>query len=617
MADDKSSTRTGLTAVRASSATEAVSAFSLFNAGINPATLAMLGKLGGGSATSAAAATPPVDRLYDTPVATKSATLEQVDKVNDHYLLASQGLEALRKETGEKTAGNLREQVDAYLTQHYPSGDKLANARKSLKDFYPANLFTWPGAITVPAPGKAKTDDAGKALAPEVLQNDQSALFGLSRAMVSDIRVVEKLRHGISGLRRERQAELAQAEADLEKLEDEIAQAQKKLKDLDRARIEAFDDHALAQRLLAEHWAAVEQRWAERKRILEGHKGLFHVRVRETPLSPTLPDPLDLRFTDADDLVPGCASETTELPEDLLPFLEAVYDIPVGDWSALRDQAALLPGRERVQALVGQRRERLAGKRTTPGGSALAQRLGPLHQQNQGLTRDLSKRGFSAAGALSEVQRQARDLLSLDDLMTGPPHKLRQPVQTLHQQLGNAAACLVQRLRAISPGLRAQWAEMAEADLPIVRTPNRWPGLAQAETADFNGVRTLVELIGWWFRQLHQEADGASLSVLVNFLRACLLHAAGDDPDQTLRGSVASIPGRFRIGDRMRVKLNREAAPGALLTLMSPDQRVVGALRVEDSDEQGAVAIITQVLDATAEVSTAFQVSARTTVRRG
>ncbi len=619
MAEDNKTTLTralaGRRASPAASVSETLSAFNLISAGISPATLSMLGKLGGASA-AAAVTPPPTDRVYDTAEVTKSATLEQVDKVNDHYLLASQGLAALRKETD--SGGDLRGKADAYLKQH-AGGGRLASAKTALGDLLTAggDGLAWPKAVTVQAPGEKKTDAAGKALSPEIVQNEQSALFELSRAMVSDTRVVEKLRHGLSNLRRTRQADLARKEAELAGLDKEINAARKTLATLDRARVEALDDHAVAQRLLAEHWAEVEQKWAERKRILEGHKGLFYVRVRETPVSQTLPDPLELRYTDADDLVPGCASETTELPEDLLPFLEAVYDIPVGDWAGLRDQAALLPGRERVQALVGQRRERLARKSASPGGSALAQRLGPLQQQNLGLARDLSKRGFSPNGALSEVQRQARDLLSLDDLMTGPPHKLRKPVQALHQQLGNAAACLVQRLRGISPGLRAQWAEMAETDLPILPTPSRWPGLAQAEAADFNGVRTLLELIGWWCRQLQPEASGAALTVLSNYLRACLLHAVGDDPDQAMRGQVSTLPGRFRTGELMRVKLNREAAPGALLTLMSPDQRVVSSLRVEDSDEQGAVAVITQVLAPEETLTTAFQVSVRTQGRRG
>jgi len=357
----------------------------------------------------------------------------------------------------------------------------------------------------------------------------------------------------------------------------------------------------------------VERQWAERRRILEGHRGLYYVRVRETPVSLTLPDPLDLRYGDADDVVPGCPDEPGELPEALTPFLEAVYDVPVGDWVALRELSVLLPARGRLEELVTRRRERLVRRQTQTGGggsgAAMVQRLAPLQQQNLTLVSTLLQRSFVATGALSAVQKQSRDLLGLDDLLAGPPHRLRGPAQVLHRRLAAAAACLVERLRAVAPSLRLDWAGEADADRLPVETPERWRGLEKAEAADFNGVRTLVELVHWWFRQLHAQASGGARTALRNYVRACLLLAASDDPDQILRGSVSALPGRFRVGELLRLKLNREASPGTLLQLLDDRGLVVGAVRVDDHDEQGAVAAVTQVLDAGAQITTAFQVS--------
>jgi hypothetical protein len=94
-----------------------------------------------------------------------------------------------------------------------------------------------------------------------------------------------------------------------------------------------------------------------------------------------------------------------------------------------------------------------------------------------------------------------------------------------------------------------------------------------------------------------------------NYLRAALLFAAGDDPDQILQGAVATVPGRFIPGARLRLTLNREALPGTTLQLLDQAQRVLGTLRVDDHDAQGTLASVVQVLDPTASLATGLKVS--------
>lgn len=596
----------------------------------NPGLYAMAYQAAG--VATAAPAETPANPVYDKATET-FGVLRHVDKVNDTFLQAKRGILELRELLTLKPPGvdktlmeRLSDYVKRYLTEaeraELLAGLGALQVAMEKKASFGLNAVTEKAAGTpffaaIPNPGEdmeVGKDEAGNPIL--VKRNEQSALFATGRVMAGDIRFMETLRHALTVIRRRRQLSLAQTQAELARVEGQIPEAARALDALDGQRQEALGDLAVARRLLAEHWMAVEQAWAERRRILDNHLGLYYVRVRETPLSLTLPDPLELRHSDADDLVPGCASETTEIPAVLGPFLEAVYDVPVGDWAALRDLYAWLPERSRIAALVAQRRERLASRQPVTGdGSGLGTRLQPLQQARLALARELVKRPFSTDGALSKVQQQARDLLALDDLLAGPPHRLREPARTLHQRLGNAAACLVQRLRAITPSVRLAWAEQAEDDRLAVEQPERWPGLERAEAADFNGVRTLVELVAWWFRQLHAEAAGASRSALRDYVRACLLHAASDDPAQILRGSVATLPGRFRVGEILRLALNREALPGTLVALLDPEQRVVGTLRVDDHDEQGAVAVVTQVLDPSAAVSTAYRVSGVTKAR--
>jgi hypothetical protein len=179
----------------------------------------------------------------------------------------------------------------------------------------------------------------------------------------------------------------------------------------------------------------------------------------------------------------------------------------------------------------------------------------------------------------------------------------------LHDRLDAGAGCLIERLRAVTPSLRLDWASAAEADRLDVEHAERWSGLERAEAADFNGVRTLLELVDWWFRQLHADAAASSRTAMRNFVRACLLFAAQDDPQQILRGSLKTAPPIFRAGTNLRLALNREALPGTTLQLLDAQARVVGTLRVDDHDEQGAIASVMQVLDTTARPDTSFTVS--------
>jgi hypothetical protein len=234
--------------------------------------------------------------------------------------------------------------------------------------------------------------------------------------------------------------------------------------------------------------------------------------------------------------------------------------------------------------------------------------LGRLLQHHLSLASELIARPINAA-SLVDLQRQSHAVLALEDLLACPVPLLREPATALHQRLDGAAGCLLARIKAVTPSLRLKWAAAAEADTLAVDAPERWPGLELAEAADFNGIRTLVELVSWWFRQLDGSAAGTSRTAMRNLVRACLLLAAGDDPDQLLQGTVSVLPARLRIGEALRLQLNRVPPPGALLQLTDDQHRVVGTLRVDDHDIHGTLARFTSVIDASATLSTSSRVS--------
>ncbi|MEY2689233.1 MAG: hypothetical protein RL375_3432 [Pseudomonadota bacterium] len=564
-------------------------------------------------------AEPLIEPTYGKATET-FGVMRQIDPVRDHFLIAVSGLEALRRIATERDGSQalpLIKRIETFLKEHLEPADftrLMADLGARADD--PLSYLRKPivklgSKVAFPATAvegnTAAADD-------KLVHNAHSSLFGVGAVVIDDIRVVEALHQALVKLRRAMQKSLADKQARLAELQGRIPPAGAALESAERQRSEELDDYAVAQQVLAEHWRSVEAAHAERRRVIDSHVGLYYVKVRETPLGRPLPDPLALRFTSADDLVPGCGPRDTPLADELQPFMDAVLDIPVADWSVLNGLAHLLPGPQRLLPMVAARKQRLAQRSTQVGavtaglGGRAAPALGRLLQHNLSLAGELIARPINAA-SLVDLQRQSHAVLALEDLLACPVPLLREPATALRQRLDGAAGCLLAHIKAVTPSLRLTWAAAAEADTLPVDTPERWPGLERAEAADFNAVRTLVELVGWWFRQLDGDAAGASRTAMRHLVRACLLLAAGDDPDQLLQGRVSLPPARLRVGETLRLQLNRVPTPGALLQLTDDQQRVVGTLRVDDHDVNGTLARFTSVVDPAAVLSTASRVS--------
>jgi hypothetical protein len=591
------------------------------NATISAAALAALA----GSVQIAAEPSEPLtDPVFSKAAVSAKGMLSHVEAIHDSFVnvrrdvLDLRALATSRQNLAKSLIDRVCDFLDDYLKPEELrrigaiDDDKQAPA---FRLFVAPDLHNASGVLLRPKLERA-LPEPGEPGPGGIAHNDESALFSAGAVVADDIRQIEALRGALITLRRRHQQALEDLRSRVAALEADIPAGIAELDVRERARAETLDDYAVAQRLLAEHWSEIEAAYAERRRVIESHRGLFYVKVRETPLGRTLPDPLELRSSSPDDLVPGCANRDTPLPAALGLFMQAVFDIPAGDWASLRPLGHLLPGRAILSGLVDTRRQTLV-QRMNQIAAADTPVLTGLLQQNHALVREVAARPFDAV-ALGELQRQGSAILALGDLLAIPAPLLRDPAQTLHQRLDAAAGCLLARLRAIAPSIRLGWAAAAEADRLPVDTAERWPGLAQAEDRDFNGVRTLVELVAWWFRQLDTDASGVARTAMRNLVRACLLLAASDDPQQLVQGRLQTIPGRFRIGEALRLTLNREAAPGTLLQLFDTTQRVIATLRVDDHDEQGAVASVAKIFDPQVErnpaavLSTALLITGQT-----
>lgn len=550
---------------------------------------------------------PLAEPVFNKALVTAKGVLSHVHPVEYLFHNVHRDVLDLRDQAtgnGGADSRSLIQRINAFLSRYLEDAAELTRlgvATPALGQQFrrqiAADLYDAAGTTRIPFRFDAhivqlkETDSEGKQ------HNAESALFSVGKTLADDVSKVEALRGALIALRRRHQQTVEDLRARLAALEADIPGEIRRLDVLERERVEVLDDYAVAQRLLAEHWREVEAAHAERRRIIDDHRGLFYVRVRETPLGRTLPDPLELRPASPQDLVPGCGGGHRALPAALLAFMDAVRAIPANDWAGLRPLRHLLPGREVLAGLVDARRQRLSLQLNHAlAFPSLPPLLAGIAQQNDALARQVAALPFNAS-ALSGLQLQGGAILALDDLFAIPSPLLRDPARALHQRLEAAAGCLLERLGTIAPSIRLEWADAAADDRLAVDAPERWPRLADAEQRDFNGVRTLVELVAWWFRQLDAEASAAARTTMRNLVRACLLLAASDDPQQLVQGSLRTLPGRFRIGDALRLTLNREAAPGTLLQLFDTSQRVVATLRVDDHDAQGTLASVANIFE--------------------
>ncbi|MEW6218545.1 MAG: hypothetical protein AB1634_03305 [Thermodesulfobacteriota bacterium] len=565
--------------------------------------LAQLASAREGQVNPAASADPLVDVASDLKLGGEAFTaagtgtagvLRHVDHFAAIFRDAADGIDSLRDVLAGWEESALLSRLERYIETYFgQAAGRLFPERPAERARYFAGASRENGLPGFPG---QDLDDLRHAVdRAEGPEPPQRGLFRTGQILLADTQQVERLRHGLARLAQDRSRQLVQARAQLAALEEEIDGSRQELARRNDVRAQALDDYAVARRLLAEHWQELLAAIDRRRAILEAHQGLYYTRVRETAVERSLPDPLELRLAGADDVVPGCPAGSVDLPDELAPFVEAVLEIPVADWASLADFPALLPGPERLALMAAQRRSRLDLKLGRPG-VGTPPRLAALVGQQAGVLRQLGNGPAGpAASSLADRQRAAARQLSLEDLLSGPPHRLRGRAEVLRNRLDQATACLVQRLPDLPPAVRLAWAQAAEKDRLPVESPLAWPAMDRIQAEDLGGLRTLVELVTWLFRQLAAGASGPARTALRNLVRAVLLLAAGDDPFDLVHGTVQTLPGRFQTGAVLRLTLNRPARPGSELQLFDPDQRLVGLVRVEDQDGQGTLAQVIQV----------------------
>lgn len=440
------------------------------------------------------------------------------------------------------------------------------------------------------------------------------ALFQAGQILTRQIAYMEDRYNRLEDQLEDKLRERLRLEAVLDKLAALIEVARQKLDGVDARRAERLGDYGLAQGLSREDWERVYRANLERSRILTtALKGIYYVRVRETPVGYPLVDPLELRHGSAGDLVPGCDWDTeVDVPEELGDFFDTVLEVPMGDWRILAPLAPKLP-EPRIPELLDMRRYRFLRYRArpqfTPGSSRLAARLAPLVSATGALHQTWANLTPASGGRLrGPFLKDSARVLSLKDLLGGSAGTIQVTAQTLRNRLEQCVQCLVGRLNQVAPSLRFEWAQLAEDDRLNTERPDAWPGLERAEAADFNAVRTLTEVVAWWFRQLEPDASASGRSALRNMIRASVIISAHGDPNEILQGRVQVPPRRLAVGEPLRLELNRIPKAGVRLQIMDEAQRIVGLLAVQDQDQTGTLAQVVRVDEPLARISTRYTV---------
>jgi hypothetical protein len=423
------------------------------------------------------------------------------------------------------------------------------------------------------------------------------ALFKTGTYIKDDVRLVQKLRSQLVAFRHQKERKVTQLKAELAKINAQIPKEQQRLSALNNQRLKSLSDYQVARQLVSEDWQNVENAYRQRAHILDNHLGISFVKVRESNVSKTLQGQAMLGVN-RDDLVPGCPLQDSELPESIEPFLEAILEIPVSNWRYLKDYYQQLPQRQKVLALLEKRHYRVDYQlqyQSFTKLSALSQRMIGLRAANKALIQESVQRQVIYSDSLVSLQQSAIKVLSIEDLLNGPPHRLRHQCEAVRNKIDQATHCFITQLQQLSPWIRLQWASSAEQDTLQINSPKTWPQADQALADNPNAMLTLGAIVQWWFDQLIEDADQSSVLAISHLLRASLLYSASDDPNEVLHGQLSKRDTTLKLGHQIRVDLNMEAHTGTLLQVVDAHNQLLATLRVDDVDDNGTLTTVTQM----------------------
>lgn len=402
--------------------------------------------------------------------------------------------------------------------------------------------------------------------------NDSSALFKLSRHAMNDFHRMSSLRRDVGRLKRVKSLQLQASLRRRSILEKEIAEARADFDNSEKSRLQTDEDYAIVRGLLEEQLQAVDDAFAERHRILSAPLGLCYVRVSDLPMQIDYHETDLIAEPDAGTLPASCVN-AADLPERLEPFIELLSDQPMSGWRRLRPYWKLLPREWLMQPPVRRVQQYQQNIGYLPPAFHVLMKALPA----------LPKRAIDpkAGMSLSDGSRRLADEVTLEQLTNARSARLRQLARGLQDDLERAASCLLEHLMELPASLRYQWSRLAEDDLLNTQNLHTWPDF-QLFAGDSTGLM-LREIHQWMHLQLDGNAIPETRTAMRTLIRACLLHAVNDDPDELLTGKVVDFPGFIKPGVLINANLNRIPQLSTMLKVYDGKQQLIAEAKVVDS----------------------------------
>lgn len=391
----------------------------------------------------------------------------------------------------------------------------------------------------------------------------------------------------------------------LKAIEGHQQQLAARLHGVDRELAEARHDVAVARALLAEETARVAAVNQHRLEVLEANVKFF-VFHRPRAVEARLDGPVrTVHPALVEAPVPAALREHLPLPPDLLALQEVFRDAPARwfrfapHWLAGVDHLPTL--REFLARASGADRSDERVTVTASGG-----------RYTQSLARLLSQRAAAlatfrtqvrptppanlAAASFQDLQRAARERLTLRELLDHGPAALARPAAEELEHLFRVAAAL-HRDFSRTPGLlRLAWAEQFsqfDADTPSLRD---LAALPRWNEVGFTLRRQMQELVDWLYARM-DPAEPAARSLMDDLVRVCLLLASHAPVDQLVTGRLAE-PAAPALGATLKIRVDpARVRLGLGVALDLGQNRVVRAVVTNLTDTE-ALARVTRVPEA-------------------
>jgi hypothetical protein len=407
--------------------------------------------------------------------------------------------------------------------------------------------------------------------------NDSSALFKLSRYAMDDFHRMSTLRRDVTRLKRAKTQELRNSLKSRSQLNNEIEDAREAFENNEKTLLKAEENYALVQGLLEQQLQAVDDAFAERHRILSNPSALCFVRISDLPMQISFHQtPLMAQPRTGE--LPAVCKQAAELPERLKPFMDLLDDQPMSSWRQLKPYWRWLP-----EAWLQQPPLRIIPQ--------LKQNIGlmplPFHSLMVAIPA-VQKRSTSIKSGLSLAasSKLSADEITLEQLTKARHAGLRQKARGLQDDLASAFSCVLQQLLELPANARYNWSRLAEKDTLNTENPLSWPDFYHYSSQS-EGLY-LREAIEWLYSQLDSQAITESRSALRTAIRACLLQAVNDDPEDLLHGKVIQFPGFIKPGVMMTASLNKTPSLSDRLKVYDGTQQLIAEARVIDSNQTEA-----------------------------